>query len=171
MTDRGTYLEYDGRPAVRFVRTYPHPIERVWAAVTEPDQLRQWFPSKVELEPRVGGQLAFTGDPYTDDFTGTVLVYEPPTRLTYTWGDDELHFELAATGEGCTLTLIDVLDARNAAARNAAGWDVCVGQLDRLLAGQQPAGAHSDTPEEWQHNYGSYVADGLPSGAEVPDPV
>src|SRR5262249_41825335 len=34
-TEYGTYIEYDGRPAVRFVRTYPHPIERVWHAITD----------------------------------------------------------------------------------------------------------------------------------------
>ena len=31
-TDNGTYLEIDGRPAVRFERIYDHPVARVWAA-------------------------------------------------------------------------------------------------------------------------------------------
>jgi uncharacterized protein YndB with AHSA1/START domain len=35
--DLGSYLEYDGRPAVRFQRTYTHTIDRVWAAVTDAD--------------------------------------------------------------------------------------------------------------------------------------
>jgi uncharacterized protein YndB with AHSA1/START domain len=47
MTDLGTYVELDGRPAVRFVRTYPQPIERVWQAITTPEGLARWFPSKV----------------------------------------------------------------------------------------------------------------------------
>ena len=47
--DRGTYIEHDGRPAVRFRRTYPHPIQRVWAAVTEPEELSHWFPAAVEI--------------------------------------------------------------------------------------------------------------------------
>ncbi|MGH3693962.1 MAG: SRPBCC domain-containing protein [Pseudonocardiaceae bacterium] len=55
--DRGTYLEHDGRPAVRFQRTYPHPIERVWAAVTEPDELSHWFPCAVQIEPRRATRL------------------------------------------------------------------------------------------------------------------
>jgi len=88
MTDRGTYLEYDGRPAVRFVRTYPYPVERVWRAVTEPAELQAWFPSSVRLEPRAGGTIEFTGDPYSTDSTGTILVYEPPHRLAYTWDND-----------------------------------------------------------------------------------
>src|SRR6185436_4407027 len=28
MTDLGSYVELDGRPAVRFERTFPHPVER-----------------------------------------------------------------------------------------------------------------------------------------------
>ena len=63
MTDHGTYLEHEGRPAVRFIRRYPHPAERVWAAVSEPAGLRHWFPSTVELEPRAGGRIAFHDDP------------------------------------------------------------------------------------------------------------
>ena len=50
--DRGTYLEYDGRPAVRFQRSYPYPLQRLWAAVTEPDELKHWFPFRVSMQPR-----------------------------------------------------------------------------------------------------------------------
>lgn len=169
MNDRGTYVEHKGRPAVRFTRSYPHPVERVWAAVTDPVELVSWFPSAVTIQPREGGALEFTGDPYAEDSTGTVLVYDPPYRLSYTWGEDELHFQLEATGDGCTLTLIDVLDEKQAAARNAAGWDACLAQLDQHIAGHQTAGPHSDSPEEWEKLYGSYVDDGLPSGAAMPD--
>jgi uncharacterized protein YndB with AHSA1/START domain len=55
--DRGTYIEYDGRPAVRLQRTYPHPVDRVWAAVTEPAELSHWFPFAVQIEPRAGGRI------------------------------------------------------------------------------------------------------------------
>ena len=30
LTVYGTYETYDGKPAVRFERVYPHPVERVW---------------------------------------------------------------------------------------------------------------------------------------------
>lgn len=169
MTDRGTYLEHDGRPAVRFVRRYDLPVERLWAAITEPDDLKAWFPSSVQLEPRVGGTISFTGDPYAEDTTGTVLVYEPPHRLAYTWGEDELHFEIASTDDGCTLTLIDVLDEKQAAARNAAGWDDCLVALDALLDGAPADGPHGGSMEAWKQKYQDYVADGLPAGAEIPD--
>ncbi|HYS41783.1 MAG TPA: SRPBCC family protein [Pseudonocardiaceae bacterium] len=167
--DRGTYIEHDGRPAVRFERTYPHPVSRLWAAITEPDELSHWFPSSVAMKQEVGATIEFTGDPNTEQTTGTILVFDPPHRLAYTWGGDELHFHLSPTGEDeCTLTLIDVVEAENAAARNAAGWSVCLAELDKHIAGQITSGPHADSAESWQRWYDSYIAAGMPSGAWLP---
>jgi uncharacterized protein YndB with AHSA1/START domain len=171
MMDLGSYLEHDGRPAVRFQRTYDHSIARVWAAVTEPDDLKHWFPSAVRLEQRTGGEVIFSGDPYTDDRTGTVLAFEPPRYLAFTWGDDELHLHLEPVGEGCRLTLINVLTERDEAARNGAGWHVCLDELTKRLDGIASDGPHGATTTPWQPTYAAYVAAGLPSGAAIPADV
>ncbi|RZU12069.1 polyketide cyclase/dehydrase/lipid transport protein [Kribbella rubisoli] len=42
----------DGRVAIRFVRLFPHPPEKVWRAITDPGQLSAWFPAVVELARR-----------------------------------------------------------------------------------------------------------------------
>ena len=55
------FLTLDGRPTVRIERTYPHPIEKVWRAVTTPEHLDQWFPSAVEIDLRPGGAMRFDG--------------------------------------------------------------------------------------------------------------
>ncbi|HZX08079.1 SRPBCC family protein [Kribbella sp.] len=166
--DRGTYVDHHGRPAVRFERSYPYPLERVWSAVTDPRELEHWFPSAVELEPRVGGKVVFSGDPNVEDGTGEVLTYEPPHRIAFTWGDNELHLDLRSTPEGCTLTLVDVLGNRDEAARNGAGWHVCLDELSKSLDGTTSAGPHSDTATEWQPLYDEYVAAGMPHGAAIP---
>lgn len=168
--DQGTYLEHDGRPAVRFERTYPHPIERVWAAVSDPAQLAHWFPASVALQPHAGGAIEFTDDPHTAPSTGTVLVIDPPRRLVYTWGGDELHFTLEPVGaHRCSLVLINVLSDQQAAARNAAGWSVCLAELDKHLTGSETAdGPHSHTALEWRPLYDDYVAAGMPAGAAIP---
>ena len=146
MTDMGTFTEIDGRAAVRFIRTYQHPVERVWAAVTTPDGLCHWFPSQVEIDLRPGGDVIFLGDPHTEDRRGRVLACEPPYYLALTWGDDELRFQLEAIGGGgCRFTLYDLLERRDAAARQAAGWDVCLGELDKHLAGQHTEGPHGSS--------------------------
>ena len=80
---RGTLIEHDGRPAVRFSRRYDQPVERVWAAVTDRGELSRWFPSDVRLEPRAGGTIEFAADPNIPPTTGTVLAYDPPRRLAF----------------------------------------------------------------------------------------
>lgn len=171
-TDLGTYVERDGRPAVRFVRTYPHPADRVWAAISEPAELVRWFPSAVEIEPREGGAMRFSGDPHAEGSSGVVLTWDPPRRLAFTWGTDELHLEVEPVDDGhCRLTLLNVLDDRQAAARNGSGWFVCLAELAKHLDGLPSQGPHSEDAEPWEPVYQAHVAAGLPSGAAVPDIV
>ena len=56
----GTYETIDGKPAVRFERVYPHPVERVWRSITVPEEMAAWFPSTVEVDLREGGEMRFT---------------------------------------------------------------------------------------------------------------
>ena len=168
--DLGTYIDYEGKPAVRFERTYPHSIDRVWEAITESDALLRWFPSGVSHDARVGGTIAFEGDPYSDPATGTILAFEPKAKFAYTWGPDELHFTLDDLGERCRLVLINVLEEANAAARNASGWTVCLAELDKVLAGQRSDGPHSEEAgAAFEGIMEQYVAAGMPSGAEIPE--
>lgn len=167
MTDLGTYIELDGRPAVRFARTYAHPIEQVWAAVTTAEGLARWFPAAVDIDLRPGGVVTYRAN--AEDSTGLILATDPPHYLSMTWGGNELRFHLEPLGAAqCRFTLIDLLDARDAAARNAAGWDVCLGELDKHLAGDATDGPHSASARPWRPCYEAYVAAGLPSGAHIP---
>lgn len=167
-TDLGTYLEHDGRPAVRFVRRYPHPVQRVWAAVTEPAELAHWFPSAVAVQPRAGGTIEFTFDPNIDPMQGRVLEFDPPRRFSFTWGGDELHLSLDPDGDGCVLTMLNVLEQRDTAARNGAGWVVCLAELDTHLSGSEAEGPHSDGALAWRPVYDAHIAAGVPHGAAIP---
>ena len=168
-SDLGTFVEHEGRPAVRFVRTYAHPADRLWAAISDPAELVHWFPSTVELEPKEGGVVRFSDDPYTEGMTGVVLTYEPPRRLAFTWGPDELHLTVDPVDDGSSrLTLVNVLDDRSAAARNAGGWYVCLAELGKWLDGVPSRGPHSEDTVPWQPVYQAHLDAGLPSGAPVP---
>ena len=73
-------------------------------------------------------------------FTGEVLVVQPPegsraAALEFSWGTDRLRFELAPEGDGCVLTLLDILDEVGKAARDSAGWHVCLDKLRTHLDG------------------------------------
>lgn len=166
----GTYLTLqDGRPAVRFSRTYDHPADRVWRFVTDPDELAQWFPSRAEMELRPGGTIRFSGDPNMPESTGRVLAVDPPRHLSFAWGGDELHFDLEAVGEGRTrFTLTNVLREANTAARNGAGWEVCLAALDAKTRSERFEGAHAGVSPAWKEFYDAYLGAGVPSGAPVP---
>ncbi|UXY23735.1 SRPBCC family protein [Streptomyces cynarae] len=166
----GTYLTLDdGRPAVRFSRVHDHPIDRVWRFVTDPDELAAWFPSRAEFDLRPGGTVRFSGDPNMPESTGTVLAVDAPRHLSFAWGGDELRFDLEEPGEGRTrFTLTNVLGERNAAARNGAGWEVCLAALEAKSRGGRSEGPHAGPTAPWKEYYEAYVEAGVPSGAPVP---
>ncbi|MFB7243562.1 SRPBCC family protein [Streptomyces populi] len=166
----GTYLTLDdGRPAVRFSRVYDHPVDRVWRFVTDPGELAGWFPSRAEIELRPGGAITFSGDPNMPESTGRVLAVDPPRHLSFEWGGDELRFDLEALDAGRTrFTLTDVLAAPDTAARNGAGWEVCLAALDAAARGERPEGPHAGGEAAWKGIYDAYVEAGVPSGAPVP---
>lgn len=60
MTLYGAYETIESRPALRFERRLAHPVEVVWRAITESDQLMEWIPSRVEVqELRAGAEIKF----------------------------------------------------------------------------------------------------------------
>jgi uncharacterized protein YndB with AHSA1/START domain len=170
-TDTGTYLEIDDRPAVRFERIYEQPVERVWEAISEPEQMSQWFPSpNVEHDARAGGSITLSGDPYAPDAkTSRVLVWDPPLRFAFEWGDDQLHFTLAEVEAGTRLELVNYLATSGAASRNAAGWEMCLEHLDRTVAGTWKASPTDGSMEEFKPVLEKYKAKGLPDDGWLPE--
>jgi len=76
-TDLAKFID---RYTIEYVRTYPHPIERVFRAVTDPAEVSVWF-SPMTIDPRVGGAYSF--DPYDPHFSGVIIAVEPPRRVRY----------------------------------------------------------------------------------------
>jgi uncharacterized protein YndB with AHSA1/START domain len=64
---------------IEFVRTYPHPIERVWKAVTDPAEVAIWFIPPTVWDLRLGGAYRF----HSDAFAGPIQVFEPPRRIRF----------------------------------------------------------------------------------------
>ena len=164
----GTYETIDGRPAVRFERRLAHPVEKVWRAVTEPDELAHWFPATVTVDLQPGGAMSFDfGGGMTME--GAVTELDPPRTFAFRWGAEHLRFELEPDGDGCRLTFTHVLDEADTAARNAAGWHVCLDRLAQRLAGEETAAPGSGPTEEWRAHYEEYERRGVPAGAPIPE--
>jgi uncharacterized protein YndB with AHSA1/START domain len=165
----GTYETVDGRPAVRFERRLPYPMDAVWRAITDPAELEHWFPSAVSGDLREGGRLTFRFGDDLPPVEGIVTEFEPPRRFAFSWGPDQLRFELEPTeGGGTLLRLTDVLTQRDEAARNAAGWHVCLDRLERCLGGEDTTAPASEPTDEWRHAYEEYQRRGVPAGAAIP---
>ena len=130
--------DLDGGTDIVVRRRYPHPIDRVWRAVTEAEHLATWFPGAPEIELRSGGTVRFAefaGDPA--EF-GEVLALDPPRLLRFTWDTDVVTLELAPEGEGTELVLTNRLADRPAAASVATGWESCLELLGAVVAGETP---------------------------------
>jgi uncharacterized protein YndB with AHSA1/START domain len=130
-----------GRSTLRFDRTLPYDRERVWRAVTDPAELRHWFPSEVVYEPRVGAPMTFDfgGQHDLDTYPGEVLAWDPPNVFAFAWGKDELRFELCDAPGGTRLVFEHAFAHEpGKEARDSAGWSACFDAFDALLAGDEP---------------------------------
>jgi uncharacterized protein YndB with AHSA1/START domain len=150
--NNGTLLTDGPRPSVRLERHLSDSPSVVWQAITERQQLQSWFPCDVVVAGgrwEVGAAITFPFPPEVIDMTltGEVLIVDQPNVLAFTWGEEVLRFELTADGGGTRLVLIDEL-APEAAARNAAGWEVCLDNLAGLDRG----------PEAWRSHFDTYAA-------------
>ena len=126
-----------GRWQLRFSRPLPHPQEMVWRAVTEPDHLAHWFPTTIEGERAAGSHLRFSfPGGQAPPFEGEMLAFQPPSLMEFRWGPDILRLELRPVEGGTALTLLDTLEERGKAARDAAGWHVCLDGLAAHLGGE-----------------------------------
>ena len=134
----------------------------VWEAVTDPEHMRSWFPTRMEMsEWKVGAEITHYFDGHDiEPLPGRVLEWDPPRRVSFTWGADTITFELSAAGtDATTFVLTEELSA-DAAARNAAGWESC---LDRLEFGEER--------DSWQHRFDRYASQFTPTlGRQVGPP-
>ena len=159
----GSYATIEDTPTLSFERRLSHPVARVWQTITEPGELEHWFPARVEADLRVGGKITFTFGHALPAVPGEVTELDPPRLFAFRWGEDHLRFELEPLDrdEGCTLRLTVQLGTREKAARDAAGWHVCLDRLEQRLGGEGGNG-------EWRGYYDEYQRRGLPAGAPIP---
>ena len=129
------HLERAGdRTRLRFTRLLRHAPEKVWRALTEPDQLAAWFPDTVVGEFVEGGAL---------------------------------RFELRSEGRDTVLTFTDTFDELGKAARDGAGWHVC---LDRLGFGLDDTASPADPVAYWRSVHPGYVERFGPEASAIGPP-
>ena len=85
---------------------FPVPPGEVWEALTDPDQLEEWFANDVELDPREGGEGVFRWD-NGEERRVVVEEIEEERRLALRWEDDDglVELELEETEDGTLLVV------------------------------------------------------------------
>jgi uncharacterized protein YndB with AHSA1/START domain len=119
------------------VRELRHSPEKVWQALTDPAHLREWAPFDADGSLDAVGttvKLTTVGAPKPLVTETKVTRADAPKVLEYTWGGNDMRWELEALGGGTRLTLWASID-RRFIAWGAAGWHICFDVMDQLLSG------------------------------------
>ncbi|MDP9047972.1 MAG: SRPBCC domain-containing protein [Bacteroidota bacterium] len=94
-------------------KTYNAPIQKVWDALTQKDQMRQWYFELEEFKPEVGFEFRFYGGTKDRQYLHICKITEviPGKKLAHSWrydghpGDSFVTFELFADGDKTRLKL------------------------------------------------------------------
>jgi len=130
------------------VRELRHSPEKVWQALTDPAQVREWAPFVTDTSLGAVGTVKLTWVGTNATIETKVTRVEAPTALEY--GD--MRWELEASGSGTRLTLWAKID-RRFVSMGAAGWHIAFDVLDHLLSGTpigRIAGADAMKFAGWQ---------------------
>jgi uncharacterized protein YndB with AHSA1/START domain len=138
----------------------PVPRERVWDAVTKPEQLARWFGVVSDMDFRIGGAIQFTWENERCPYPGVIEVIEPEQRFAFRWpsyavSHPRLTFATAPStlveitleerAEGTLLTLVESgfaslpqpIPAEEAYRDNQDGWQECLNGLRAYLQSQE----------------------------------
>lgn len=152
-----------------FERYLNHPVEKVWAALTEPDRMRAWFAAADQLEMESGGAVELRWlntdlEGNTAVARGKITELDPPTVIEY---DTDIHglirWQLEPQSDGCILRLTVTNDLpEEYIAIVLAGWHVHLDFLEEALDGQEV-----DWPnwpmDRWEVHHRRYAAQYEPS--------
>ena len=133
--------EIKSEEAVIIERTLAAPVARVWRALTDVDQMREWYFDLKEFKPEIGFEFQFVveheGNTYHHLCRVTDVIAEE--KIAYTWryknepGDSLVTIELFPEGEETRLKLthsgIETFPKTPTYARKnfEAGWTAIIG--------------------------------------------
>jgi len=149
---------------LRFERRLQHPVQRVWAAITEPGEIEAWW-GRATVDLRLGGTMRIEWLNGDVTMPATITELDPPHVLEIE-GEPHgrLRFELEADGDGTVLRFI----ARSPVpdeflSKVQAGWHFHLDALVDFVDG----GTRIDWPnwplDRWQAIHDTYYSGELDS--------
>src|SRR5437899_105003 len=138
--------------AVVFERTFNAPVAKVWKALTDVEEMRQWYFNLKQFKAEVGFEFEFVVEHEGMTYHHLCKVTEviPQKKLAYTWRykgherDPLVTFELFADGDEARLKLtnqgLETFPKPAAFARKhfEAGWTAIIdSEMKQFLEGKQ----------------------------------
>jgi uncharacterized protein YndB with AHSA1/START domain len=164
-THKSNLLHWRGDPMTlsdRIERTMvlPAPRERVWEAITKPEQLARWFGVVSAMDFRVGGAIQLSWENKPCPYPGVIEVIEKPQRFAFRWpsyalSHPEITFDIVPSTlvditleERADQTLFTLVESGFASQPqpvpaeelyrgNQKGWQGCFNELRAYLQSQQ----------------------------------
>lgn len=146
--------ETETTDAIVLERTFNAPVARVWKALTDVDQMREWYFDLKEFKPEVGFEFGFVVEHEGNTYDHRCRITEaiPQMKIAYTWryhgheGNSLVTFELFPEGEKTRLKLthegLDTFPKTAAFAREnfEKGWTAIIGtELKEFVEKKQKA--------------------------------
>src|SRR5713101_1535779 len=127
--------------AVVVERVFTAPVGRVWTALTDVNEMRQWYFDLKEFKPEIGCEFEFVVEHESNTYHHLCKVTEviPEKKIAYTWryegepGDSLVTFEIFPEGDKTRLKLthsgIETFPKTTSYARKnfEAGWMQIIG--------------------------------------------
>ena len=152
----GAQVRKDGEKwTLILVRELRHSPEKVWQALTDPAQLREWAPFEADGNLGTVGTVNLTWVGTQKTLETTVTRADATKLLEY----NDIRWELEASGGGTRLTLWHSID-RRFISWGAAGWHIAFDVLDRLLSGTpigRTVGAEAMKFDGWERLKAEYA--------------
>ena len=123
-------------------RTYNAPVDLVWKAITDKEQMKHWYFDLAAFKPEIGFEFHFDGNSDEKIYHHVCKITElvPGKKIAYSWrykdyeGDSTVCFELFAEGNRTRLKLthegLETFPKNNrdfAPESFAAGWTHIIG--------------------------------------------
>lgn len=157
------------RYTFEFVRTFPHPIDRVWRAIVDDAEVSAWF-DRCTIDARLGGAFHFGGE--DSRMRGVIVAFEPPRLVRFseppaTGEDGYFQFALEAVAGGTRLTFVQYGTPGFVAEEwpwpgLLSGWHLALDSLGAWMDGRERAPTDEAA---LQARYGAHSAATRPQAA------
>jgi uncharacterized protein YndB with AHSA1/START domain len=127
--------------------------ERLWQAITDPEQTRKYFYGARSISDwQVGSRWTSESDEGEVYLDGEILEIDPPRRLVHTLhvvhdpaaaaeAPSRIEWEITPIGDRCRLTMVHSGRGPATIEYTAGGWETILGGLKELLETGEVVGA------------------------------